>query len=226
MTRLAILVYHRIGQDGAFHDVSWANFMAQLDLVRRRTGGPELMLTFDDGTADHWQAAEILEAVGLRGLFFVPAATMDSPGRLTTDQVRQMSRRGHGLGSHGMTHRRFDRMTVAECETELVRSQRILTELAAAPIRWLAPPGGICRPDLGEMAARAGFGAIRTMNWGYADTNDLATASALPVTRRTSAAAFQRMIDGDAPGWRWPVKRAAKALAGEALWTWLRERFG
>lgn len=220
----AILVYHRIGDGHAFHDVAAETFALHLDLIRRRQGGPELLLSFDDGTAGHWEAALLLEAAGLRGLFFISPQRLDCPGRLTRAQAREMARRGHILGSHGLTHRRFDRMNAAECRDELCQSQAELTALAGKPVEWLAPPGGLGRPDLVDLAREAGFRFIRTMEWGYA--GDLSLAPALPVTRRTGRKAFLRMVEGRAPRWRWHLKRLARGLAGERLWTWVRERFG
>lgn len=226
MNRTAILVYHRIGDGDAFHDVSQATFAAHLQAIRRRSGGPELILSFDDGTTGHWLAAAMLEDTGLRGLFFISPARLDAPGRLTGDQARQLAERGHRLGGHGMSHRRFDGMTVEECLDELRRSRDTLSQLSGTPVEWLAPPGGMERPYLAELSAQAGYRYIRTMEWGYADGRDLSHASVFPITRRTSPATFTKVIEGRAPDWPWRLKRLARGLVGDAAWTWLRERFG
>lgn len=222
---LAILVYHRMGDGTAFHDVAETAFRLHLTLIEARGEGPDLLLTFDDGTAGHMRAAAMLEEIGWRGLFFVSPDRLDEPGRLTRRQVSELAGRGHLFGSHGLTHRRFDEMSADACFDELARSRAALEELTGAHVEWLATPGGIGRPDLAELARRAGYSRVRSMRWGYADSPDSMSLPVLPVTRRTRPATFARMIAGTQPIWPSLIKEAAKNALGEQLWTRFRERF-
>jgi len=67
---------------------------------------PGLILTFDDGTATHYEAARILDELGCTGWFFVPTRLVGKKGRLTWDQIRKMSSR-HVIGGHTRTHPRL-----------------------------------------------------------------------------------------------------------------------
>jgi peptidoglycan/xylan/chitin deacetylase (PgdA/CDA1 family) len=234
----AILVYHRIGGP-AFHDVTPEAFASHLELLSRLGArpapdgpeinlpdGPSVLFSFDDGTADHMQAAAMLESAGFRGLFLIPAGRLGEDGRLSAHDARRLAERGHHLGAHGLSHRRFDRMTVAEIESELTTARHILSQLAERPVEWLAPPGGLFHPRLLELAAQAGYDRVRGMEWGYAPLLAEGRLPGFPITRRTGLDGFGHILTGQAPRWHWRLKRLARGLAGETLWDWMRERLG
>lgn len=61
-------------------------------------------LQFDDGTADHAQAASILDAHGLDGTFFINSSRPGQPGFLTWGEVDALAAAGHEIGGHTLTH--------------------------------------------------------------------------------------------------------------------------
>lgn len=236
----AILVYHRIveGAVERFHDVGVAAFERQLDQLvalgarmegadgaLRLADGRGLFVSFDDATADHALAATLLERRGLRGVFLVPPARLGEAGRLTADQVAGMAARGHIIGAHGLTHRRFDRMDGTELDHELARSHAILSGLAGREVEWLAPPGGLCPPGLADRAGAHGYRIVRSMRWGLAGDPLSGLVPALPVTSRTSPAAFSRLLAGKGMIRFGRVKDLVKSVIGERLWDALRERW-
>ena len=70
--------------------------------VRRCEGWHDhCLLTFDDGGVSALsQVAPLLERNGWRGHFFVATDWIGRPGFLTADQIRDLDRRGHLIGSH------------------------------------------------------------------------------------------------------------------------------
>lgn len=233
---VAILVYHRIvaGPAGDVHEVPEDRFGRQLDALAAlgagREDGPLLrlpngrgvILSFDDATADHLGAAARLEERGWRGLFFVPAGRIGEPGRLTASDLRDLASRGHVLGAHGLTHRRFDRLPEPELDVELADARTRLSDLVGAPVAWLAPPGGLCPPGLAERAARHGYRAVRTVRWGYAAEPLTGLLPALPVLSRTSMATVRARALGQAALWPGHLKDRFKDLVGERGWEAVR----
>lgn len=232
----AILIYHRI-VDGAaahIHELNRDRFADHLDALQdlgarseegamlRLPGGQGILLSFDDGTADHRGAADLLERYGWRGLFFVPAGRVGAPGHLSRNDVRDLAGRGHVLGAHGFTHRRFDLMGEAELDRELERGARVLAEAAEAPVTWLAPPGGLCPPGLEARARRFGYRAIRSVRWGYAAEPLQGMLPGLPITARTTAATVRARAQGRAALWPGALKDRLKATLGETAWERLR----
>jgi Polysaccharide deacetylase len=78
----------------------------------RRT--PTVTLGFDDGTADHFAVAKILDGLHLKGVFYVNSGRLDNPKYLTMNQVRQMQRDGHEIGGHTVYHLHLSQQDSAE----------------------------------------------------------------------------------------------------------------
>lgn len=237
---VAILVYHRIvdGPVDGVHDVPQDRFRRQLDaladLGTRHEDGPVLrlpdgrgvILSFDDATADHRGAAEALERRGWRGLFLIPTGRLGEAGRLTEPDIRDLARRGHAVGAHGVTHRRMDRLTAPELDAELGQAAAHLADLAGAPVAWLAPPGGLCPPGLVQTAARHGYRIVRSVRWGYAAEPLSGLVPGLPVLSRTATATVLARAQGRAALWPGHLKDEIKRHLGETGWEavrrWLR----
>jgi peptidoglycan/xylan/chitin deacetylase (PgdA/CDA1 family) len=76
----------------------------------------DYLLTFDDGTADHWQYFEQIKAIPTEKIYFIITNRIGSEGYLTLEQVKQMSLDPVvTIGGHSHDHVRLDRFdTLAE----------------------------------------------------------------------------------------------------------------
>lgn len=234
----SILVYHRIveGVAASFHDVRRVDFLAHLDALERlgatAASGPILrlpdgrgvILSFDDGTADHAWASERLTERGWRGVFFVSPALLGAPGYLTEAQIAAMAEAGHLIGAHGFRHERLDRVPDATLRDLIMEAADSLSAMIGKPVRWFAPPGGICPPHLPPLLAEAGFEAIRTMQWGHAAEPLTGLLPALPVTSRTGPKGIARLLGRSAAwlGLSYRLKQIVRGLVGENGAEWLR----
>ncbi len=124
---------------------------------------PALAITFDDGGASAPRAAEALERHGWRGQFFVTSARVGTPGFMSADEVRELARRGHVIGSHSHTHPTYmGKLARAQLDEEWTRSRTLLGELLGAPPRTASVPGGYISRDVLAAAASAGYGLLFT----------------------------------------------------------------
>jgi peptidoglycan/xylan/chitin deacetylase (PgdA/CDA1 family) len=112
---------------------------------------PKLLFTFDDGCVDNYGlVAPLLESYDARGLFFVCPAFADiereesfrlmerSAGalgetnrdsrwqRLSRAQMVELDRRGHGIGSHTLSHVPLAHISEAEATLEVKQSAELL----------------------------------------------------------------------------------------------------
>jgi peptidoglycan/xylan/chitin deacetylase (PgdA/CDA1 family) len=71
-------------------------------------------LQFDDGTADHEQAAAILDGHDLDGTFFVNSSRTGQPGFLTWGGIAALASAGHEIGGHTLTHQNLTTLPEAE----------------------------------------------------------------------------------------------------------------
>lgn len=102
---IASVMYHRITDDNNYgHPITTDEFKAQLkwlleqgDIVRasdmrKPSDNLKIVLTFDDGTFDHWDAYNILKSFGLSGLFFVNTDASLFKKPLTIHMLQKINR--------------------------------------------------------------------------------------------------------------------------------------
>jgi len=128
-------------------------FVRPDDLLRETkvSRRPKMLLTFDDGCADNYElVAPLLESYDARGLFFVcpgfaglerdesfrllerSAAALGETNRdsrwqrLSRAQIVELDRRGHGIGSHTLTHAPLAHISEADATHEVKQSAALL----------------------------------------------------------------------------------------------------
>lgn len=229
MNRTTILTYHRVvGRTVTwkFHDVAWPLFVGHVRAVLKFDGNDPIEFTFDDSTHDHFHVATVLRDAGLPATFFVIVGKLDTPGYLTSAQVRQMARRGCRIGSHTVTHHPLVSLDDAAIRRELVESRTLLQLLAEQPVDWFAPPGGLYDERVVQTARDVGYRVIRTMEWGYAPANPSGLTPTIPIFNHTGPHAFRRIVEGRAPLWPFHLKETGKRLMGADRYVAWRDRFG
>jgi peptidoglycan/xylan/chitin deacetylase (PgdA/CDA1 family) len=76
----------------------------------------DYLLTFDDGTADHWQYFEQIKAIPTEKIYFIITNRIGTEGYLSLEQVKQMSLNpAVTIGGHSHNHIRLNTFnTLAE----------------------------------------------------------------------------------------------------------------
>ncbi len=187
---LLVLTYHRIvknpGDIKEFFDVSAGEIENHLQVAQQIWGGAAtpadlqnedregssartgFLVTFDDGTADHFlTAAPILERHGVRGVFFVNTARLGAEGFLTMAQCRELQARGHAIESHAHQHKPLIGLPQEQLLNQLTESRQRLCESGLGQWSLFAPPGGIYDAAVVVAAKACGYRSLRTVNWGY-----------------------------------------------------------
>lgn len=136
------------------------------DDAQRNGGGTRtpLLLTFDDGgRGAHESAADLVEARGWRGHFFVTAGRVGSPTFMTREQLRDLRARGHVVGSHSYSHpARMSALSDAELFEEWSSSLGALSDALGEPVTCASVPGGYFSRAVAEAASRAGVRVLFT----------------------------------------------------------------
>ena len=131
----------------------------------RRRGRLPCLLSFDDGFASNFDAAnEVLAGHDIRALFFVCPGLVDLTadeqpdaiaraifqGRVEADEldadlrlmswseIAELKAGGHTIGAHGLGHRKLSRLAGEELAREVVEAGDILEERLGAPVAWFA----------------------------------------------------------------------------------------
>jgi peptidoglycan/xylan/chitin deacetylase (PgdA/CDA1 family) len=214
---ILILTYHRVVENAGaireFFDVSAAELDSHVASVKRAWGAslsPQalqrhsgvsprnrtgFLVTFDDGTADHYlSAAPILERHGLSGVFFVSTALLGTSGYLTLSQCRELTARGHAVESHSHDHVSLTGLSEDELCRRLTESRGRLKESGFGQCDLLAPPGGHFNASVVQAAKNCGYLAVRTLEWGYNRNLDPFCLQSITVNRKTAGKWFVPLI--------------------------------
>src|SRR5207248_3252401 len=141
----------------------------------------------------------------------------------TGDDLRELARRGHVVGSHSRSHPlRMGHCSWPQLVDEWTRSRSVLSDILGADVRIASVPGGDFAPEVARSAAEAGFERLFTSE-PTADERQLfsvAIAGRYTVQRWTTAATAAALASGDwLPHARqavlWKAKKLGKRLGGD-----------
>jgi peptidoglycan/xylan/chitin deacetylase (PgdA/CDA1 family) len=130
--------------------------------TRFATDEPEVWLTIDDGPTPHdtLDILHLLEKRGARATFFVRG----DRARAHPELIREIVRRGHGLGNHTDTHPQatFWALPPWSIRREIARCNAALREITGETPRWFRAPVGMVNPFVHPAAAAQG---LRLVGW-------------------------------------------------------------
>lgn len=131
--------------------------------ARNRSHRIKLELTFDDAnSSDIHVVLPRLLASGIKASFFVPTDHLGLDGYLDEAALRQLSKAGMMIGSHGGRHCDWTTLDASTLETELIRSKRTLEAITACPVNRVAPPYGRWTMNHARLAQNTGYKAFHT----------------------------------------------------------------
>ncbi len=115
----------------------------QHELIVRRSPHPRsklVALTFDDGPWPTWTEAvlEVLAEHEVPATFFVLGRQAERHPAL----VKRIADGGHLLGSHSVSHKRFNTVKPARVHKETVQSRRLIADAVGVDSPWIRPPYG------------------------------------------------------------------------------------
>ena len=178
-----ILVYHLISDEtyGEYEYlfVKEADFEAQLQEIRRlgyetvfadeleyAKGEKIVVITFDDGYADNYRTAlPLLKKYNMKATVFLVVGLIVTDGYLTEEQIFEMQESGHfRFGSHTVTHRKLDTLSIGDIEKELSESKTKIKAITGSDVCALAYPNGAYNNMVELLAEKHGYRYCYTTN--------------------------------------------------------------
>ena len=243
---LVTLMYHDVvsggrwdesgfaGSAAAHYKLDTAAFHAHLDALRAAgvafaepdavaAGRHEgCLLTFDDGGASAPAIGEAMLRRGIRGGFFVTTGRIGTPGFVSAQDLRELRREGHLIGSHSHTHpANISRLDDRALHEEWRCSVDILEQLLGEPVHAASVPGGFMSASVLRAAETA---RIRTLFTSEPTTHErhgrsCAILGRYALLRESPPAAAVALAGGDGGArlrqWAaWNVKKPLKRWAG------------
>lgn len=170
-----VLMYHDVYKasaresgfqtDGANHyKISKAAFEEQI----KQICGLSVTLTFDDGGISFYTIiAPILEKYHLTGHFYIATNYIGSEGFMDENQIKDLHKRGHIIGSHSCSHPSDFRAVPFDArKKEWEESVRRLSEIIGEQVKEVSIPNGFLQKDDLQIFEELGITTIYTSKLG------------------------------------------------------------
>ncbi len=109
--------------------------------------GSKIAITFDDGPhpLHSVEIMEMLDRFGCKATFFLTGSKLDG----NREVVKKMIAEGHTVGNHSYSHSNmFPLFRSKKISREIEKTNRLLQDITAAPIRYFRPPFGVTNPRI------------------------------------------------------------------------------
>lgn len=168
-------------------------------LSRLQTSERVVWLTIDDGPSEQTAAVlDLLDAHDARATFFL----VGERARARPDAVREIARRGHGIGNHSCTHpsAAFWRVGPRRMRHEVAETQAVLTALAGRAPRWFRGVVGMCNPFVAAAIAPHGLARVAWSARGFDAVSASPQAVVARIERGLAPGAIVLLHEGAAHG--------------------------
>lgn len=151
--RGTILMLHSIEGNQSIYNISlnsfevllkWLSDKHVIDLEKWEDENDFYALTIDDVPHNFYQYAyPLLKKYAIPFTIFVNTSLLDKKGYLSTSELIELSECPHcTIGSHGVSHSYFYKMSSAEAESDLASSKEILEKVTKQNVNMFAFPYG------------------------------------------------------------------------------------
>lgn len=118
-------------------------------------------ITFDDGCeTDLIAAVPALCEFGFHATFYVTAGFLDTPGYLSSAQLRELDSQQLEIGCHSMTHPYLSDLSDSDLTREIAGAKTRIEEILSHPIEHFSCPGGRYNARVLALAKQAGFKSV------------------------------------------------------------------
>ncbi len=245
-----VLMYHAIAdnhssipKDELPYTVATRSFLEQISYLRDHgittrhiqevNESPEhsVVITFDDGhRTDVLTALPLLLDHGQKAEFYVTTGWIGHRRYMNKSDIRELAEAGMTIGSHGVTHRYFDDMSVTDLRGELRDSKASLEDILGQEVCSGSVPGGRLHEQTESIAAELGYRYLCSSSVGIArlsEAMDFRLIPRLVVNRTTSLQDFACLVSQNQKTLLIRQVRAralntAKAILGNRLYDRIR----
>lgn len=103
-----------------------------------------VMISFDDTRLDHYTVALAeLNKYGFKGVFFIMTVSLNRPGYMSKEQVKQLADEGHAIGLHTWNHKNVKTFTEEDWSIQVTKPRDQLNAITGKPIDYFAYPFGL-----------------------------------------------------------------------------------
>lgn len=221
-TQIPILCYHQIrswtpsdSKRAEDYIVPVENFCAQMKVLADNgyhtilpdqlydyllKGGPlpskPVMISFDDTRAEQYSiASKEMSKYGFKGVFFVMTVSLNRPGYMTKEEVRQLADEGNIIGSHTWDHSNVKNYLAEDWVKQVDKPSKQLEQITGKPVNYFAYPFGLWNKQAIEQLKQRGFKAAFQLSAKRDQDDPMFTIRRIIVPGVWSTATLQKGID-------------------------------
>lgn len=156
-----------------------------------------VVLTFDDGGRSFYDViAPILEKYGFIGHFYIATQYIGSPAFLSAKEIKELSDRGHIIGSHSVSHpSNIQRLSKEDIIKEWTDSINSLQTIVGRNITEVSIPNGYFDVNDVELLRELGVKTIYTSNLSdKVYINGINIIGRYSITKKTTQVEVQKML--------------------------------
>ncbi|THK39042.1 polysaccharide deacetylase family protein [Ensifer sp. MPMI2T] len=205
-----IVTFHGVGAPQRVLDPGESDYWVPVDRFRHLLGRiashpsrERVYITFDDGNiSDVLVGAPEIQLRGLTAEFFVLTGRVGLPGSLGAEDILALMRMGMRVGSHGVAHRDWSRLSARELDYELNASKGMLEDICGSPVRSASIPFGRYNGAVLSALRKAGYTTVYSSDGGpFYNSPFLRPRTS--IRRDATDGAIERILSGEMPAWRW-----------------------
>jgi peptidoglycan/xylan/chitin deacetylase (PgdA/CDA1 family) len=133
-----------------------------VDYLQKGKALPEkpVMLTFDDTDLSQFTVGnDAMKKAGFKGVYFIMTVSMNRPGYMSRDQIRELSKDGNVIGSHTWDHQNVKKLKENDWVIQIDKPTKQLQEITGQPVKYFAFPFGLWDEASVEKIREHGFTA-------------------------------------------------------------------
>ena len=134
------------------------------------------MLTFDDTRVEHFSiAAPEMEKYGFRGVFFVMTISIGRPNYMSSEQIKELSDKGHVIASHTWDHSNVKKLKENDWAVQIEKPNQRIQAITGKPVLYFAYPFGLWNDSAVAQIKKHSFKAAFQLTEKRSETEPLYT---------------------------------------------------
>ena len=103
-----------------------------------------ILITFDDGREEQYRLGlPEMNKYGFKGVFFIMTVSINRPGYMSTNQIKNLSDSGHTIGAHTWNHLAVTKYEEKDWDIQFIRPKKQLEVIAGKGVNCFAYPFGV-----------------------------------------------------------------------------------
>ena len=155
------------------------------------------IVSFDDAHLEHYTLAlPILEQYDFKAVFFVMTVCINKKGFLSSDQIADLSKRGHIIGAHTWDHPNMTKLSMTKWVTEVDKPKKRLESIIGKPVTCFAFPYGAWNEQVLQKLQESGFNTAFQLQGKLSSNYPLLTIRRMMVNGNASPDLLIKQMNG------------------------------